>query len=49
MKTGSAVCEEVKLSALFKAAQICEKKVIEEEAAIEIAKVCIYLKQNRIF
>lgn len=36
MKTGSFVCEEVKLSALLKATQLCEKKIYEEEAARQI-------------
>lgn len=36
MKTGSVVCEEVKLSALLKATQLCEKIIVEEEVARKI-------------
>jgi hypothetical protein len=45
MKTGSVVCEEVKLSALLKATRLCEKKIIEEEVARKIKddKVRFYL------
>ncbi|XP_059475609.1 mRNA export factor Gle1 isoform X2 [Neocloeon triangulifer] len=36
MKAGSAVCEEIKLSALLKATKICEAKRAEETLALEL-------------